>query len=215
MGSAAEAEPQEQGGPARARARPLFRLAQSGALVAVAGLLVLLIWRVATTDNGAGFVDEIRRGDKPPAPAFSLPVIWDESETWPAPVRAALDDGELTLTELEGYPVVVNFWASWCGPCKDEAPLLVAFAEAHAGRVVFLGIDVQDLKSDAQRFLRRYRTNYVSVRDSGNEVYTAYGLTGVPETFYIDRRGRAVAHTQGQLSRETLEDGIAASTEAG
>ena len=77
--------------------------------------------------------------------------------------------------------------------------------------VLFIGIDVQDFKSDARQFLRRYKANYVSVRDGGSSTYEAYGLTGLPETFHLDARGRVVAHTVGQLSREELGDGIAAS----
>lgn len=77
--------------------------------------------------------------------------------------------------------------------------------------MLFIGIDVQDFKSDARQFLRRYKANYVSVRDGGSSTYEAYGLTGLPETFHLDARGRVVAHTVGQLSREELGDGIAAS----
>jgi cytochrome c biogenesis protein CcmG/thiol:disulfide interchange protein DsbE len=104
--------------------------------------------------------------------------------------------------------VVVNFWASWCIPCKEEAALLAASARAHRGRVVFLGIDVQDFKSDARGFLKRFDTPYVSVRDGSGSTYTDYGLTGVPETYWIDARGRIVAHYAGQIDRAQLEDGI-------
>jgi cytochrome c biogenesis protein CcmG/thiol:disulfide interchange protein DsbE len=109
---------------------------------------------------------------------------------------------------LRGHPVVVNFWASWCIPCKKEAPLLAASARTHRGQVVFLGIDVQDFKSDARRFLRRFDTPYVSVRDGPGSTYGDYGLTGVPETYWLDARGRIVAHYAGQIDRDQLEEGI-------
>jgi len=192
------------------RRRPLwFRLLQGAALVAVAGLLGLLGWRLVAKNRGAELVGAIGAGKAPPAPAFDLGVIWTRAETWPPPLRGALADGRIALRELRGYPVVINFWASWCIPCKKEATILAASARAHSGEVAFLGIDVQDLTSDARRFLRRYGANYVSVREGGNSVYSAYGLTGVPETYYLDRRGRIVAHSLGQLSRDELEEGIA------
>jgi cytochrome c biogenesis protein CcmG/thiol:disulfide interchange protein DsbE len=195
--------------PARSRWRPLFRLLQAASLAVVAGLLALFAWRMIADARGGNLLADVREGGRPAAPAFSLPVIWERVETWPQALRPALDDGRVSLEELRGYPVVVNFWASWCEPCKDEAPVLAASATAHAGNVVFLGLDIQDFTSDARRFLERYDVNYVSVRDTGNDTYDDYGLTGVPETFYIDRDGRVVAHSLGGLSRRELEAGIA------
>src|SRR5204863_309752 len=83
-------------------------------------------------------------------------------------------------------PVVLNFWASWCIPCAHEAPRLVASAKEHEGRVLFLGVDVKDFSSDARKFLRRFHVNYVSVRDGGSDTYDAYGLTGLPESYFLD-----------------------------
>jgi cytochrome c biogenesis protein CcmG, thiol:disulfide interchange protein DsbE len=191
------------------RARPLLRLAQLGALALVAGLLGLLVWRVVERERGPNLVKEIRVGKTPRAPAFDLSVLWPHSETWPPSLRAALADEKVSPAELKGRPVVINFWASWCIPCRHEAPHLVASARTHAGRVAFLGIDVEDLRSDARRFLRRYRVNYVSVRDGSGSTYDDYGLTGVPETYWLDRRGRIVAHYAGQVSRQQLEQGVA------
>ncbi len=104
----------------------------------------------------------------------------------------------------------MNFWASWCGPCREEAPLLNAAARRHAGEIVFLGIDVQDLRDDALAFSREFQTPYVSLRDEDNDTYEGYGLTGVPETYYVDADGRIVAHSPGVISRDSLEAGIAA-----
>jgi cytochrome c biogenesis protein CcmG, thiol:disulfide interchange protein DsbE len=205
--SSGETPPREQA--ARKRARPLLRFAQLGTLALVAGLLGLLVWKVVERERGPNLVKEIRVGKMPPAPGFDLSVIWPHSETWPPMLRRALADGKVSPAELNGRPLVINFWASWCIPCRHEAPHLAASARAHAGRVAFLGIDVEDLRSDARRFLRRYRVNYVSVRDGGGSTYDDYGLTGVPETYWIDARGRIVAHYAGQVSRQQLEQGIA------
>jgi cytochrome c biogenesis protein CcmG/thiol:disulfide interchange protein DsbE len=82
----------------------------------------------------------------------------------------------------------------------------------NTGRVAFLGIDVQDFTSDAHRFLRRFKVNYVSVRDGGSSTSGNYGLTGVPETYFVDRKGRIVAHVVGRISKRTLEEGLRLAT---
>lgn len=189
--------------------RRLLRPVQLAAVALVAALLGLLVWRVVEQQRGPDLVAAIKAGKRPPAPSFTLPVVWPQTETWPPALQAAARRGQLSLAALRGQPVVINFWASWCIPCKIEAPLLAASARAHAGKVVFLGIDVQDLKSDGRAFLRKYKVDYVSLRDPSNSTYDAYGLTGVPETYYLDRSGRAVAHSPGQVTAQDLTAGIA------
>jgi len=193
---------------------PLFRLLQLVALAAVLGLLALLVWRFFAANRGAELVGAIRAGKRPVAPAFTLPIIWTNSPTWPQPLETLLTQRTLALHRLRGQPVVLNFWASWCIPCKQEAPRLNAAAHAHAGTVVFLGIDVQDLTSDAHAFLRRHKVTYASLRDNAGATYDGYGLTGVPETYWIDARGRIVAHFSGPVSSAQLDDGIRQATAA-
>jgi cytochrome c biogenesis protein CcmG, thiol:disulfide interchange protein DsbE len=135
-------------------------------------------------------------------------VLWPRAETWPASTRNALTDEEVSLSELRGFPIVLNFWASWCIPCGREAPRLNASARAHRGEVVFLGLDVKDFSDDARKFLRKHDTNYVSVRDGGSQSYDAYGLTGLPETYFLDGRGRIVAHKLGEIRHGELESGV-------
>lgn len=201
-------------GPAERHRRSPLRLGLQAVAVSVVALLLgLLALQVLADDAGPHLVSEVKAGNKPLAPNFDLSVLWSHAETWPTKKRAALSDGRISPRELRGYPVVMNFWASWCLPCKAEAPRLAASAREHAGEVVFVGVDVQDFKSDALRFLERYETNYVSVRDGGDSTYGAYGLTGLPETYFLDRHGRVVAHSLGEISEAELEAGVVAAIE--
>jgi cytochrome c biogenesis protein CcmG, thiol:disulfide interchange protein DsbE len=193
--------------PPRRRSR-IGLVLQLGAVTLVAALLALLVWRVVNVGQGGRLVSAVRAHKKPLAPDFRLKVLWAHDETWGASARAALRDGVVALSDLRGQPVVLNFWASWCIPCRHEAPRLVASARAHRGAVLFLGLDVKDFSSDARSFLRHFHVNYVSVRDGGGGLYDDYGLTGLPETYFLDRRGRIVAHVVGEISPSSLEAGI-------
>jgi cytochrome c biogenesis protein CcmG/thiol:disulfide interchange protein DsbE len=195
--------PSAKGSPADSPST-VRRLARTVAVGFVLALLGLLVWSVVHSGNGARFTKQISQGGKPRAPTFALAVLWSHDETWPKPLRPRIRDGRLSLDELRGYPAVINFWASWCVPCKEEAQAFAAAAERFRGRVAFVGMDTQDLKSAARRFLRRYEVNYVSVRDGTDKTYTAYGLTGVPETYYVDSRGRVVEHAIGAVSKAEL-----------
>jgi len=197
-------------GKSKRKGNSLFRLLQLLALAAVAGLLALLVSHFFAAHRGPALVKAIAAGKRPVAPGFTLPVIWTNSPTWPQPLQRLLTGKQLSLRQLRGRVVVLNFWASWCGPCKQEAPRLDAVARAHAGKVVFLGIDVQDGKSDARAFLRRHDVGYASLHDNSGLTYDGYGLTGVPETYWLDARGRIVAHVAGAVSTAQLEEGIRA-----
>lgn len=184
------------------------------ALVVIVGaVLALLAWATLAAGQGRTLVSKIAAGQEPPAPAFELEGFWPTGDRWPPELAPALRDGKLSLSELRGRPVVLNFWASWCIPCRDEAPILAASAHRYVGAVRFVGIDVRDLRTDALAFLREFEVPYVSVRDEADRTYRAYGLTGVPETFYVDARGQIVAHTPGPISADSLEGGISAALE--
>jgi cytochrome c biogenesis protein CcmG, thiol:disulfide interchange protein DsbE len=144
----------------------------------VTGLFVLLVWKLATEDEGAA--PKLGRGETPTAPAFNL-------ERLDRP-------GKLALSAYRGRPVVLNFWASWCVPCKEEAPLLESVWQRYRERgLVVVGVDINDLKSDARRFARENGMTYPLVYDGlGDETTTQYGLTGVPETFFVAKSGRLV-----------------------
>ena len=94
------------------------------------------------------------------------------------------------LAALKGRPVVINFFASWCVPCEAEAPILEASAQKYAGqRVVFVGIVYQDTEQNSLDFARQYTLTYAIGGDPGGDIAIAYGVTGVPETVFINRQG--------------------------
>ncbi len=176
-------------------ARPLRLAAQTLALAAVAGLLALLVWKVVH-QSSAKVAAQVDAGKTPAAPLFSLP---------------RLDaDGKLSLASLRGKAVVLNFWASWCVPCKAEVPRLeAAWRRWSSQGVVVVGIDAQDFSGDAKRFARKLGITYPIVHDGPGKTVDSYGVTGFPETFFVDRRGRLVGrHVEGPVSSDDLARNI-------
>ena len=178
----------------------LQRVAQVIALVGVAALLGLLIWRVAFKDN-TGAADELAAGKLVDAPAFTLDRL-DRS-------------GQLALDDLKGKAVVVNFWASWCIPCRDEAPVLQKTYERYRDRgLVVLGVDVNDFKADARRFMKRYGITYPVAYDGKGSTVGKWGVRGFPETFFVDRTGTLVGERiEGAVdierNRDAFQRGVA------
>ena len=124
------------------------------------------------------------------APDFSAPLL--------------MGTGSLSLDDLAGKPAVLNFWASWCEPCKDEAPLLRRAHDEYGDRVTFVGIDIRDARSDALQFVTDHDLDYQHVRDEDLEIYDDYGLTGQPETFFLDENGVIIEHVNGPIFKDTL-----------
>jgi cytochrome c biogenesis protein CcmG/thiol:disulfide interchange protein DsbE len=115
----------------------------------------------------------------------------------------------ISLTDFKGKPVVLNVWSSSCGPCIHEAPLLQAtWQSQQAKEVVFLGLDFQDTKSDGLSFLQKYGITYPNALDATGSVAIDYGVTGTPETFFINRHGVIVNHVIGELTVQTLQSNL-------
>jgi cytochrome c biogenesis protein CcmG, thiol:disulfide interchange protein DsbE len=114
------------------------------------------------------------------------------------------ESGELALSDLEGKPVFVNFWWSGCAPCKDEAPLIRDAHERYGDEVAFLGVNVRDGESDALAFADEFGMEWPSIRDEGLDIYRRWGLTGQPESFFIDEDGVLVQHVAGPLFESDL-----------
>ncbi len=124
---------------------------------------------------------------------------------------ADLDGTPIRLADLLGRPVIVNFWASWCGPCVEEFPLLRAAAARHAGDgLVVIGIVYRDRSEAARDFMVRNGATWAAAMDPGERVATDYGILGAPETYFIGRDGTIVARQIGQISAGSLDEKLAA-----
>lgn len=143
-----------------------------GAIVAI--LLVLLgVLAIAVRQRGAG---PLASGS---APDFTLTTF--DGETY-------------TLSELRGKPVIVNFWASWCIPCRDEAPALQRAWEKYKDRdVIILGVDYVDTDADAKKFIAEFQQTYPNGPDLGTKISQSYKISGVPETYFIDKAGKLLS----------------------
>jgi thiol-disulfide isomerase/thioredoxin len=116
-----------------------------------------------------------------------------------------LADYRLALGQLRGMPVVVNVWASWCGPCREEAPLLAAANRSYGDRVRFIGVDILDERGSARTFMREHGWTYPSVYDPSGEIRDGLGLLGQPVTLFYDASGELVETWTGPLTEEVLD----------
>ena len=126
------------------------------------------------------------------------------------PDLPALDGGgSSSLAALRGKVVVLNFWASWCEPCQVEAPLLehaLGRLMAHGGTV--LGVTYKDASPDSESFVRQFHLTYPNLRDSSGEFSHSYGTDQLPESFLIDRQGRVVAISRGEIGQLFIERAV-------
>ncbi len=177
--------------------RPLI-----GAIAGVAFLVFIAIfsWGLMNRSAATGASGSERPGD--PAPEFSLATL----------------DGSGTVVNLSdhlGQPIVLNFWASWCAPCRDEMPHFVnSFRANHESGVVFIAINVQDPSiADARGFVEEFEIpvddGYILVRDTTGRTTISWGIGGLPATFFIDTEGIVLSRYVGGVNAGILEEGIA------
>ena len=186
-------------------------LAVSAAAVGVL-LVALLGYGLASQAPNRTIDGQLAQGSAAVAPGFDLPLL-HRGELGPLSerLRESLADGRLSLAELRGSPVVLNFWASWCDPCRKEAPLLEAsWRSARSDGVVFVGLNMQDARADAERFLREFEVSYPNVREATDARARAWGTSGLPETFFLSRSGRVVAHIVGLIGEPQMRAGLEA-----
>jgi cytochrome c biogenesis protein CcmG/thiol:disulfide interchange protein DsbE len=172
-----------------------MRLLRPLAVAVVVALLGLLVWDMAQSD-GSKVAKKVDAGQVVAAPKLVLP--YHER------------GGAFDLAAQRGKVVVVNFWASWCQGCKKEAAALNAAARHWRNKgVVFVGVDVNDFRRAASRFVDRHDVGYAIVRDGPGSTLGKWGVTGLPETFFVDRKGRVVPpHVLAAATRAELDEGI-------
>jgi len=171
-------------------ARRLRLVGQGVAIGLVVLLFALLAWSLLG-DEGGDLGAAANRGELPTAPDFTLERL-DE-------------DGELQLSSLRGKAVVLNVWASWCIPCKEEAPFLEEVWRKNRARgVTVVGLDARDFRSDARAFAKRFGLTFPLVYDGPGDTLDGYGVTGFPETFVIDREGRVVEAFAGAVDGDDV-----------
>jgi len=152
----------------------------------VAALVIGALAAVELATSGGGGNDDGGRR----APALPAEVL--------TPPRAS-------LASLRGKPALVNFWASWCGPCDREAPELRRFSRDLRGRAALVGVDWNDALAGARKFIRKNRWTFPNLRDGDGVVGNRWGLSGLPNTFVLDADGRIVSVLRGPQSVADLE----------
>lgn len=166
-----------------------MRVRSTIAVLAVLAVLGLLVFGLLSKGSSGVALGE-------PAPSGSLPQLEGA--------------GAGSLADYRGQWVLVNFWASWCVPCRAEAPELERFQRRHGGpRFTVLGIDSRDLSGDGRDFVRRYRLSYPQLRDGDGEMAHEYGTTGVPENFLIAPDGKVRLLVRGPIDAEYLDRYVA------
>lgn len=159
------------------------------AMAAVASLIAIAL--VASGPSGAA--------PDPAAPAFSLPVLGQSAQ-------------KISLSDYAGKPLIVNFFASWCEPCQKETPLLARFYRAEHARVAIVGLDENDVLGSAMSFTRKEGVAYPVGFDPEVVAASAYGVAGLPQTFFLDARHRIVDRVFGAVTQADINRGIALAT---
>jgi cytochrome c biogenesis protein CcmG, thiol:disulfide interchange protein DsbE len=164
-------------------------------LLGTVGVLALLAYGLVANRPSRTLDQAIARGQRAVAPSVTL---------------ASLTSGKsLSLRGFRGRVVVVNVWASWCGPCQGEAPVLEHWYERISGLgATVVGIDTFDVRSDAMSFVRQFHLTYPLLRDPTGRAKAKFGVTGFPETFVIDRNGRVAALERGPIDDAFMQNTV-------
>ena len=155
------------------------------------GLFALLAYGLASNEPDRGVEEALDRGETEPAPDLELPNLSGEGST--------------SLADYRGKVVVLNFWASWCKPCKAESPLLERWHQRISSRNgTVLGVDMLDVTEDAQDFIDEYDLTYPMLKDKDGSGIETFGVVQYPETFVIDTEGRITAVRRGPVDERFM-----------
>lgn len=199
----------EEGRPAaRGSIRPVWwwtglAIWATALLLGGAVLALQLVWR-PTANLGALVRDQLAAAE---APGVAPDAARTATRLGPAPdfTLRLFDGGAFHLADQRGKVLVVNFWASWCVPCRTESPRLEAAARRFQGQgVVVVGVDIQDDDKDARAFVAQYGLTYPTGAEQGMKISQAYGVSGLPSTFFVDRQGQMRRRWLGELQDAQL-----------
>jgi cytochrome c biogenesis protein CcmG, thiol:disulfide interchange protein DsbE len=174
------------------------RLVSGVIALCVVASVAAFAWASAGSGSGSG--SPAAPAADPAAPAFSLPVLGHSGQ-------------QISLSDYAGKPLIVNFFASWCPPCQQETPLLARFYRAEHGKVALVGLDENDVVANALKFTRAKGVNYPVGWDPQLTAAYAYGVGGLPQTFFLNAKHRIVEHLYGAVTQAELNKGVALATE--
>jgi DsbE subfamily thiol:disulfide oxidoreductase len=172
------------------------KLILAALIVAASGFLAIGLYGITQQSDSAAAPTE-----QSLSPKF-------EAKDAPPVLGTTLDGEPFDLADYRGTPVVLNFWASWCGPCRRELPALAAFAKAHP-EIQVIGVDYQDDVEAARTFAAENGATWPSVVDDG-PIGAAYEVPGLPATYLIDAQGRIVERLLGEVTEATLTEQLPA-----
>ncbi len=170
------------------------------ALLPLIGILALFGWRLTAREQGSGAAGVNSVGQLAELRQRDLPTISLRS----------FDGRNVQLDTLRGQVVVLNFWGSWCIPCREEAPALErAWQASRHNDVQFVGVNVWEAENDALNFIREQRISYMNLLDPAGQLAVELGLTGIPETYFVNRDGKLVRRWIGPITDERLRTIVA------
>ena len=161
----------------------------------LAALVALLAYGLVQNEPDRDVDEALARGEREDAPALELPKLGG--------------GGSAALADYRGQVVVLNFWASWCKPCKEESPLLESWHRRMRDRGgTVLGVDMLDVTGDAQEFIAEYGLTYPMLKDKDGDGLETFGVVQYPETFVIDRQGRIAAVRRGPVDEDFMRSSV-------